>query len=480
MCGIIGIYSFDSNVNVVPSLVKGLMDLQNRGQLSTGITTFNQNRKRILQTYKENGKVGEVFRVNHQSKYNSIKKTYEGNVGIGHTRYATSGDDSATLAQPFERPHGRLSKWFSISYNGNLSNYQDLVKQIIDVGYNITYDSDTEIIMHYISRHLQESFDYKKCLEKLSTEFDGSWNLCFLNAEGKFFASRDPHGFHPLCYGVADDCIVVASESSVISNLHLESKDLEPGTMLFIDPNKPGYTIEKFASGKKSHCFFEYIYFSNNASICDGVSMYAAREKIGESLAQEEYIDTSDENLIVVPVPDTSYVAGSQYASSLQLPFILAIIKNHQVGRTFITGQDRIEKIRMKFSFIKEKLKGKKVILIDDSIVRGSTLKGLVNVLKDWCEVDEVHVRIGCPPITSPCFYGIDMPTIAELYAGNNTPNSEDFNANSLKYISLDGLLSSIGLDSNKLCTSCISGIYPTTIGEKRYNEMKANVPINM
>ena len=456
MCGIIGIYSFNKDRNVVPSLIKGLMDLQNRGQLSAGITTYNIDRKRLLQTYKENGKVDEVFRVNHKSKFDNIKETYKGNVGIGHTRYATSGDDSDMLAQPFERPHGRLSKWFSISYNGNLSNYQDLVKQIIEVGYNITYDSDTEIIMHYISRYLQESSDYKKCLQKLSQEFDGAWNLCFINAEGKFFASRDPHGFHPLCYGVADDYVVVASESSVISNLHLESKDLEPGTMLTIDPTSSSYTIDRYTDSKKSFCFFEYIYFANNASICDDVSMYATREKIGENLAQEEHLDITDKDLIVVPVPDTSYVAGSQYATTLQLPFILAIIKNHQVGRTFITGQDRLDRIRMKFSFIKEKLRGKKVILIDDSIVRGSTLKGLVSVLKDWCEVAEVHVRIGCPPITSPCFYGIDFPTIKELYAGQGDPDPNDFVADSLKYISLEGLLSSIVLDSNELCTYCI------------------------
>ena len=326
--------------------------------------------------------------------------------------------------------------------------------------------------MHYISRYLQESSDYKKCLQKLSQEFDGAWNLCFINAEGKFFASRDPHGFHPLCYGVADDYVVVASESSVISNLHLESKDLEPGTMLTIDPTSSSYTIDRYTDSKKSFCFFEYIYFANNASICDDVSMYATREKVGENLAQEEHLDVTDKDLIVVPVPDTSYVAGSQYATTLQLPFILAIIKNHQVGRTFITGQDRLDRIRMKFSFIKEKLRGKKVILIDDSIVRGSTLKGLVSVLKDWCEVAEVHVRIGCPPITSPCFYGIDFPTIKELYAGQGDPDPNDFMADSLKYISLEGLLSSIVLDSDELCTSCISGVYPTRIGENRYKEV--------
>lgn len=337
----------------------------------------------------------------------------------------------------------------------------------------MTYDSDTEIIMHYLSRELNLDIPVEESLARLATEFDGAWNLCFIDAQGKFFASRDPYGFHPLCYGFNDDYVVVASESSVLSNLHLEAYDIEPGTFLSIEPTNQTVNITRFAEAKtKAFCFFEYIYFANNASTSDDVNMYETREQIGEHLAHEEQVETNDKDWIVVPVPDTSYVAGSQYATTLQLPFILAIVKNHQVGRTFITGQDRIAKIRMKFSFIKEKLKGKKVILIDDSIVRGSTLKGLVTVLKEWCEVAEVHVRIGCPPLTSPCFYGIDFPTIQELYAGKGSPDPNDFNADSLQYISLNGLMSSIAQDSKKLCTACISSSYPTDVGKIRYNEM--------
>lgn len=458
-------------------LIKGLMDLQNRGQLSAGITTFNQKRKRILQTYKDNGKVDEVFRINHKYKLENLTNTYSGNIGIGHTRYATSGDDSDTLAQPFERPHGRLSKWFSISYNGNLANYDKLKNQLETVGYNMTYDSDTEIIMHYLSRDMQkhspkDDIDFKNLLCDLSTEFDGAWNLCFVNAEGKFFASRDPHGFHPLSFGIGDNFIIVASESNVISNLHIKAYDLEPGTVLAIDPNKPGYTISSYTGKKTKHCFFEYIYFANTSSICDNTSVYRTREKIGLQLAKEDKCDYNATEYVVVPVPDTSYVAGSQYASYLNLPFVAGILKNHQVGRTFITGQDRIEKIKMKFSFIKEKLVGKKIILIDDSIVRGSTLKGLVSVLKTWCMAKEVHIRIGCPPLIGPCFYGIDFPTVTELYAGNHQPDHNDFNADSLQYISMDGLFDCINQDPKDLCTSCISTTYPTDQGKIRYKEL--------
>ena len=473
MCGIVGIYSFDKSRNVMPLLMKSLMDLQNRGQLSSGITTYSDERKRVLQTYKSNGKVDEVFRINHKNKLANLTYNYSGHIGIGHTRYATSGDDSDSLAQPFERPHGKLSKWFSIAFNGNLANYDHLKLKLESNGYNMTYDSDTEIIMHYLSKDMPyESIDnITHSLNNLSTEFDGAWNLCFVNAEGKFFASRDQHGFHPLSYGVGDGFIIVASESTVISNLHLEAYDIQPGSVLITDGN--GFDIISYTRANKSFCFFEYIYFANNSSVQDQVSTYSTREKIGENLASEETLDTNDKEYIVVPVPDTSYVAGSQYANMLNLPYTLAIVKNHQVGRTFITGQDRMSKIKMKFSFIKEKLKGKRIILIDDSIVRGSTLKGLVKILKEWCEVEEVHVRIGCPPIIAPCFYGIDFPTIDELYAGNTLPNEKDFDADSLRYISMNGLLNSISKDANELCKSCISNEYPTLIGKERYETIK-------
>jgi len=331
LCGIIGIYSFNKQANVFPRLVKGLMDLQNRGQLSAGITTYNHTRKRILQTYKENGKVDEVFRINHKYKLKNIANTYSGHIGIGHTRYATSGDDSDTLAQPFERPHGRLSKWFSIAYNGNLSNYSQLKTELEKVGYNMTYDSDTEIIMHYLSRDMQKNspqdeINFKKLLQDLNQEFDGAWNLCFVNAEGKFFASRDPNGFHPLCYGVGEDFVIVASESSVINNLHLKAYDIQPGSILTIEPNENNFKIINFANAKKSFCFFEYIYFANTSSIFDDVSVYTTREKIGEQLAIEEEHDITDTNTIVVPVPDTSYVAASQYAAKLNLPSCLSEI----------------------------------------------------------------------------------------------------------------------------------------------------------
>lgn len=478
MCGIVGIFSFDQKKNVVPNLIKNLTDLQHRGQLSAGLSSYNKTRKRILQTYKENGKVDEVFKVNHKEYFNQFLTTYAGNIAIGHTRYATSGSSSDLLAQPFERPHGRLSKWFSICFNGNLANYTALKHQIEKIGYNMTYDSDTEIIMHYVSRYLQSyppslPSSFPDLLRKLHEDFDGAWNLCFINAQGNFFASRDPYGFHPLCYGIKDDMLIVASESNVLSNMFIEAHDIPPGHVL-VAKDDTFSVQEYYTSVKKSHCFFEYIYFANIGSTIDDVNIYKTRQDIGLNLTFEEDLSFTDSNdWIVVPVPDTSSVAASTYANTFNLPLVLGIIKNHQVGRTFITGENRQEKIRQKFSFIKEILSGKKVVLIDDSIVRGSTLKELVSILKDWCNVDEVHLRIGCPPIISPCFYGIDFPTRMELYAGAKIPNHDDFNADSLKYVSLDGLLSSIAKDKQSLCLSCLNKDYPTACGIERYNSLE-------
>ena len=450
------------------------MDLQHRGQLSAGITTYDKNRKRLLQTYKDNGKVDEVFKINHKFKYKNIIEKYAGYVGIGHTRYATSGDDSDTLAQPFERPHGRLSKWFSLSYNGNLANYDQLKSNLENVGYNMTYDSDTEVIMHHLSRDLQENnphekINFRKIFNKLTNDFDGSYNICFVNAEGKFCAIRDPRGFKPLSYGIKDDLLIVASESVVLSNLKIDSFDFKPGELLIADEN--GYDIENYAEKNNySHCFFEWIYFAHNASNFDGNSVYSVREKLGETLAKEEQFTFQSDDWIVVPVPDTSYIAGSKYASTLNLPYIQGITKNHQIGRTFIENNDRSTKVRQKFTFIKDILKNKRIILVDDSIVRGTTLKELVKILKDWCDVKEVHLRIACPPISSPCFYGIDFPTVNELYAGNKIPNYKDFCADSLFYLTYDGLISSLNKNKKDLCTACLNGIYPTQYGQKRYN----------
>ena len=484
MCGIVGVYSLkDTTKNVYPLVVRGLLDLQHRGQLSAGITSYNSERKRILQTHKDNGKVHEVFQINHPYKSKKLSSDYSGHAVIGHTRYATSGNNEDQLAQPFERPHGRKSKWFSLAFNGNLANYAQLKSGLEEVGYNMTYDSDTEVIMHFLSREVQshkpwEDLNFKEIFKNLLADFDGSWNIAFLNADGKMVAVRDPLGLKPMCWGISkDDVLVFSSESVVLSNLQIESNDLRPGEMLIVEGTKENSYDKKISvvpyttPVQSSYCFFEWIYFGHLASVIDGESTYHVRERIGEELAKEETLELEENGWIVVPVPESSYVAGAKYAQVTGMPFVQGLLKNHSVGRTFIDNTNRQYNISLKFTHLKEVLQGKKVILIDDSIVRGTTMKALVTNLKEWSGAKEVHLRIGCPPITSPCFYGIDFPTIKELYAGSNKPNPKDFNADSLKYLSLGGLLDAVNKKRGDLCMACITSKYPTQEGTSRFKE---------
>ncbi len=476
MCGVIGAYSLkDKTKNVYPLIVRGLLDLQHRGQLSAGITSYNQNRKRILQTHKDNGKVHEVFQINHQYKSKKLNEDYGGHAAIGHARYATSGDNGDQLAQPFERPHGRKSKWFSLAFNGNLANYDKLKNGLEDVGYNMTYDSDTEVIMHFLSREVQahkpwEELNFVEIFRNLLKDFDGSWNIAFLNADAKMVAVRDPLGLKPMCYGVTkDDVLVFTSESVVLSNLQIEPIDLKPGEMIIVDED--GYRVVNYIDSKKtSYCFFEWIYFGHLASVMDGESVYHVRENIGKQLAIEETVKFNGD-YIVVPVPESSYVAGAKYAQETHVPFVQGLLKNHSIGRTFIDNTNRTYNIQLKFTHLREVLRNKKVILIDDSIVRGTTMEALVKNLKEWSGVKEVHLRIGCPPITSPCFYGIDFPTIKELYTGFNKPNASDFGADSLQYLSLEGMTKALNKDDSELCMACLTSKYPTQEGTLRYKQ---------
>jgi amidophosphoribosyltransferase len=474
MCGIIGVYSLkDKTRNVYPLVIKGLLDLQHRGQLSAGITSYNPKRKRILQTHKKNGKVHEVFEISHRYKSKRLLEDYSGHAAIGHTRYATSGDNEDSLAQPFERPHGRKSKWFSLAFNGNLANVDKLKAGLEDVGYNMTYDSDTEVIMHFLSREVQshkpwEELNFVDIFKNLLKDFDGSWNIAFLNADGKMVAVRDPLGLKPMCYGVKDDILVFASESVVLSNLQIEPINLKPGEMIIAEDDH--FEVKSYIdTTKNSYCFFEWIYFAHLASVMDGESVYHVRENIGQELANEETVEFNNDEWIVVPVPDSSYVAGAKYARVTGLPFIQGLLKNHSVGRTFIDNTNRAYNIQLKFTHLREVLQGKKIILVDDSIVRGTTMQALVKNLKDWSGAKEVHLRIGCPPITSPCFYGIDFPTINELFAGDKIPDASELNADSLYYLSLPGLMTALNKNEEELCTACLTSKYPTLEGKTRF-----------
>lgn len=466
-------------------LYKLLLNQQNRGQLSAGVTTFNPSRMQILDTYKEIGPVNEVFKTSDRQQSFEIFKKYAGNKGIGHVRYATSGSEERSLAQPFERHHGRKWKWFSFCWNGNLANYKELRQHLMDkIDYHVVNDSDTEIMMHYISRELRGSTrpNLVKVFTRLAQKLDGCYNLAFINAFGEMIILRDPYGFRPVVYGWKDDMFLAASESNALVHCGVtEYKHLDPGHLIYV---KDGHVeVRKYAeSPRKAHCMFEWVYFANVSSVLDGQSVYITRTNLGKELARQE-TEKIDESHVLVPVPDTAKAAGDAMAYELKVRSAEGLIRNRFVGRTFIEGASREDRVQNKYTALKEILNSKKIILVDDSIVRGSTTKQIVSYIKKAGGAKEVHVRVSCPPIRGPCFYGIDMSTVSELLVPKyeKAPKkgevskedieriAKDLGADSLRYQSIQGLVRSIGMPAKDLCMACITGDYPTPYGKKLY-----------
>jgi len=490
-CGVAAVYQMGRarSRNVYPTVVRALLDMQNRGQLSAGITSYNPNRNRLLQTHKGVGTVHQVFQLNNPEDSRRLMSEYSGIAAIGHNRYATSGDNDAANAQPFERVHGRRFKWFAIAFNGNLANYGDLKTELEASGYALTYHSDTEVMMHYINREMRgdEPPDFKTLFGALAPVFDGAYNIAFLNAEGEMAVVRDPLGIKPMCYAEQDGLVVAASESVVLTNLGMDGvKFLQPGEVL--TANRDGYRVERYAPARTpKHCYFEWVYFANLATNLDGRSVYEVRSAVGRELAEMERLTTKD-NTIVVPVPETANTVAHAFAHSLGLPVAEGLIRNRYVGRTFIDGVNRKDAIRMKFTPLREVLEGKKIFLVDDTLVRGTTLKMVAQSLRERGHPREIHIRIGSPAVMAPCFYGIDMPTVKELFAppflggqatGEIPPAvlrrmAAELGADSLNYLPTHRLLRALGLPEQQLCTACISTQYPTAAGMQRYQEALA------
>jgi amidophosphoribosyltransferase len=463
-----------------------LLDLQNRGQLAAGFSTFNPRRDQILDTFKQVGTVIEAFRLNHQAKYNSIMQEYAGRAAIGHVRYATCGSTDRSYAQPFERHHGCKWKWFSFAFNGQLANFAELRAELLALAdYHLTRETDTEVIMHCLSHELRGDHkpDLVQVFRNLSEKFDGAYNIVFMNAMGDMVVLRDPTGFRPLCVAQDGPLFAAASESVALLNLGFKDiRSLEPGELIVIQDGK--IRCERFAPRRPTaHCFFEWIYFANVASTLDDRSVYLSRSSLGIELAEQERALGKvpiDEDTIVVPVPDTGKAAADAMAYELGVRSVEGLIRNRYVGRTFIDGENRADRARLKYTPLREVLEGKRVLLVEDTIVRSTTLKSLLNEMRERGGAKEIHVRIACPPIVAPCFYGIDMSTVRELFAPRfmkgDRPTVEeqyamaaDLGADSLFYLPLDAVARCIGLDEERLCRACLTGEYPTKTGEKLY-----------
>lgn len=492
-CGIAGIYHLpgrnrsalippESEQEVSRLIPRMLLDLQNRGQLAAGMSTWRPDRDQLLTTYKEIGSVIEAFRMNHRGKFESIMSDIAGPAGIGHVRYATCGKDDRSYAQPLERHHGCKWKWFSFAFNGQLANYHELAAELLEKeDYHLSQQTDTEVIMHYLCYELRgERPSLLAMFSSLAERFDGAYNILYLNALGELAAVRDPLGIRPLCYAVDGPLVAFASESVALLNLGFETiHAMEPGQIITIEDGRlQSHFIKK--SPRRAHCFFEWIYFANVASELDGRSVYQSRARLGVELARTEII-VPDEHTIVVPVPDTAKAAADAMAFTLGCPSVEGLMRNRYVGRTFIQGENRGDRARQKYTPLRQVLEGKKVILVEDTIVRSTTMKSLIRELRAKGGVKEVHVRVACPPIIAPCFYGIDMSTVSELFAPkfmNGQPLLDDetqarmakaLEADSLRYLPIDALARAIGLAEDNLCLACVTGQYPTPKGAELY-----------
>jgi len=462
-----------------------LLDIQNRGQLSAGITTFHPERPKRIATYKDLGSVSEVFRLSHRGKAESLMAQYAGRAAIGHVRYATCGEEDREAAQPFERHHLQKRKWFSFAFNGQLANYRQLRDRLLaDDDHHLARETDTEIIMHEISREL--SGDRRPALievmRKVAGRFDGAYCIALVNATGDMLVARDALGIRPLCYVIEGPVFAAASESVALLNLgfspeHIHS--LAPGHAVTISGGE--IRIESFAdSTRQAHCFFEWIYFANVASTMDGRGVYLSRKALGEELARLETVPI-DPDTIVVPVPDTSKAAADAMAFKLGVPSLEGLIRNRYTGRTFIEGgESRKSKAQAKYTPLREVLEGKRILLVEDSIVRSTTMKVLLSRIREIGQAREIHVRVACPPIVAPCFYGIDMSTIGELFAPQflhgkplnpeaQQAMARQLGAESLRYLPVDSIARAIHKGGDQLCQACITGDYPTVWGQQLY-----------
>jgi len=506
-CGIAAIYHLPGNETsplcpgqgpeevsrLVPRM---LLDIQNRGQLAAGITTYNPRRSQLIDTHKGVGTVREVFRLSHPGKRENLMKEYAGWAAIGHVRYATCGHDDRSYSQPFERHHLLKHKWFSFAFNGQLANYRQLRDELLaDGNHHLARETDTEIIMHTVS--LELAVDGRppliEVMRNAGRKFDGAYSLVLLNAHGDMLIARDPLGIKPLCYAKEGPLVAAASESVPLANLGFRPesiKSLPPGQAITVVNGR--FSVERFAeSSQTAHCFFEWIYFANVASLLDLRSVYVSRTNLGVELARLEAADERvplDGDTIVVPVPDTSKAAADAMAFELGIPSREGLIRNRYAGRTFIEASDgRRHSAETKYTPLAEVLAGKRVLLVEDSIVRSTTMQVLLDRIRRRGGAREIHVRVACPPIVAPCFYGIDMSTVDELFAppfladGVLSDQVQDemaksLGAESLRYLPVESIARAIGLSSERLCRACINGRYPTPAGQQLYQVALDNV----
>jgi amidophosphoribosyltransferase len=437
MCAVVGIFGNDNAARIASA---ALFAMQHRGHEATGISSGGYEDKKI-HTVKKMGYVKDVF-------HEGTLKKLPGNIAIGHNRYSTAGNDSVSDAQPIQAKY-KLGE-ISIVHNGNLVNKDSVRKRLIGEGSIFQTDMDTENLIHLIAKSTEDRLR-DRITEGLN-ELQGAYNF-MIQSRSKLFVIRDKHGIRPLSLGrLKSGGWIVASETCAFDLVEAEFiRDVEPGEMLIFSKEFDEPESIKLFEGEYRPCAFEYIYFARPDSVIDGKSVYKARENMGKELAKNDLNSTIKADM-VVPVPDSGVPAALGYAQQSGIPFELGIIRNHYIGRTFIepTQEMRNLKVKMKLNPMKSLIQGKSLLVIDDSVVRGTTSKRIVKMLKE-AGAAQVHFRVASPMIQHPCFYGIDTPTKEELINARMTKDEvcKYIEADSLEYLSIENLRDSLGRDRN-------------------------------
>ncbi len=456
-CGVVGAVSF-KNHDVAPLLYRSLIALQHRGQDAAGMAVWDAGSKKIS-LQKGLGLVTDAF---SESALSSLC----GPVGIAHVRYPTIGSGRLEDAQPFmeSQPFGGIA----LAHNGNIANYGTVRASLEGSGRSFCSTCDADLILAVLIKHLKTAkLDIFKAVSLSMDELDGSYSVCAVTGRGELIVYRDPHAMRPLVWGKNDDFIMFCSESTAldINDMPLRG-DIGPGEALVVDAGGHIHKRQLIAKPQPRHCMFEYVYFSRPDSVAQGRLIYNVRKELGRRLAKTAPVRAD----IVVAVPDTSRPAAEGYSQASGIPMEEGLMKNRYVGRTFIMSSQskRLAAVKLKLNAVRPLVEGKRIVLIDDSIVRGTTSGPILKLLRA-AGAKEIHLRIACPPVIAPCFYGVDLPTYEELAAAKNSVEEirKMVGADSLAYVSVDDLVASIGLKKSDLCLGCVSGDYPTKWGNE-------------
>ena len=449
-CGVFGVMS-TKRENVAGIAYYGLYALQHRGQESCGIVVNDDG---VFSSYKDLGLVSEVF-----SK-DTLAHLSAGNMAVGHVRYGTTGGTTRNNCQPIEVNHQKGK--MALAHNGNLSNALELRDKLELSGAIFHTTSDTETIAYVVTRERLVTPSIEEAVSKAMNSLEGAYSLILMSST-KMIAARDPYGFRPLCYGqMSDGAYVIASESCALTAVGAELvRDVLPGEILVFSESGVESRKEHCDKQKRKTCIFEYIYFARPDSVIDGVSVSKSRVRAGEILAENFPADAD----IVIGVPDSGLEAALGFSRASGIPYGIGLIKNKYIGRTFISpGQnERMDQVRIKLSPVKNVIEGKRVVLIDDSIVRGTTSKRIVKLLRD-AGAKEIHMRISAPPFLHPCYYGTDIDSEENLIACHHSMEEigEMIGVDSLGYLPLEKLNQLV--DSEEYCAACFNGEYPTRV----------------